>query len=312
MGRALAVALLVFCFGNLAAAQVPVPEAAKVVVEKYEAEASRISREHTALIAELKQKHAAQLDQLIAKAKDAGDLDGVLKLGEEKKKVARSEGPVGGTAPTAAASARRSYDEALKKGETDFKKTARAKLDDFLKELSEVEKAETKADRIASAKEVRAYRLDREKSGTSKPVIRENPLPDAPTGEWVDLLEWSEGVDWAPRGIDWNANVEGKPTKAGIRLKGASGVALPLPVIVDGDFDLDVEFTRNSGDDMSIVFPVGMHTMALVLAGNRFDLVGKIDGHWTDGNPTMKSPGRTVNGKRHRVKINVHDDRDQA
>ena len=71
--------------------------------------------------------------------------------------------------------------------------------------------------------------------------------PPAKPGEWIDLLEWSEGVDWAPRGIDWNANVEGKPTRDGITLKRKDISKIPLPAIIDGNYEMECEFTRKIG-----------------------------------------------------------------
>ena len=37
--------------------------------------------------------------------------------------------------------------------------------------------------------------------------------------EWVDLLEWSEGVDWNERGINWNQHVEGTVSRNGLTFK---------------------------------------------------------------------------------------------
>ncbi len=146
--------------------------------------------------------------------------------------------------------------------------------------------------------------------------------PPAKPGEWIDLLEWSEGVDWAPRGIDWNANVEGKPTKAGITLKQREFNHFPLPAIVDGDYEMECEFTRTKGDSQIVVFfPVGNHNLQLFLGFpvngnwsglNFIDGKANIDGdHAYDVNGTLR-PSLISSGKRHRIQIRVHHDGEKA
>ena len=68
---------------------------------------------------------------------------------------------------------------------------------------------------------------------SSSPPVRQ-PSQPGKAGEWIDLLEWSEGVEWEPRGINWNAHIEGKATRNGIRMKNAKEVRFPLPAIPMG------------------------------------------------------------------------------
>ncbi len=142
------------------------------------------------------------------------------------------------------------------------------------------------------------------------PTVTQTPPPAKP-GEWIDLLEWSEGVDWAPRGIDWNANVEGKPTKAGITLKRAPFMRFPLPAIIDGDYEMEVEFTRHAGNESaSVHFPVGIHTMRLELGGGAGSVsyVAFVDAKLFG----ERRPAPYSNNQPHRVFIRVRHDGDKA
>lgn len=148
------------------------------------------------------------------------------------------------------------------------------------------------------------------------------PVNDSPTAtkstEWVDLLEWSEFPDWKLRGaIDWNANVEGKPSREGITLKSDICNRFPLPAIIDGDYELEVEFTRHDGDQaVGVFFPVGNHNMHLEFGTDDGAAagVGWIDGKWFSdfGNPTRRRPSPVSNDVRHRINVRVQNDGSQA
>lgn len=85
-------------------------------------------------------------------------------------------------------------------------------------------------------------------------------------GEWVNLLEWTADVDWSPLGIPWNDHLEGSPSKQGITLRNAPHRRFPLACVVDGDYELEVEFKRVSGHEpVAVYFPVGIHTLRLLL-----------------------------------------------
>ena len=136
--------------------------------------------------------------------------------------------------------------------------------------------------------------------------------PPAKPGEWIDLLEWSEGVDWAPRGIDWNQFLDSPATKDGIKLKAARVARFPLPAIIDGDYELEIDFTRHDVVEcVGIYFPVGIHNLFLELSslyeGPGTDGVGYIDGKGTPRQPT-----RVVSNVRHRVRITVQQTQDSV
>ena len=57
-------------------------------------------------------------------------------------------------------------------------------------------------------------------------------------GEWVDLLEWAEGVDWAPRGINWNESLEGEADAEWNYAEAPSKCnRFPLAAVIDGDYE---------------------------------------------------------------------------
>lgn len=133
-------------------------------------------------------------------------------------------------------------------------------------------------------------------------------------GEWVDLLEVAENIDWAPRGIRWNDRLERPPTRSGIALKPLPHNRFPLPVTIDGNYDMEVEFTRHEGEDaVLVVFPVGKHNMHLELgAASRLSGVRWIDGFTEEQNSTGRRAATLNNNQPHRLLIRVRSDADLA
>lgn len=304
------------CWGLPSTAQSQVPESAKAVVERYEASIEELSQEYRSSLETAKQRNREQLGQLIEKFKKAGDLDSVLSLEEELTKVAQSDSSIAGKPPVAATVARRGFEDALRKADADFKKKARLKMELLLKELTELEKSETKADRIASAKEIRDFRLEREKAGPAKPTVMGVSPSDDSVGEWVDLLKWNAGFDWAPRGINWNANLAEPPTQRSLKFKAVpgDGVNYPLPAIVEGDYELVAEFTRLSGqEDVGLNLPVGIYNVTVAFSSlGQFDGIGAVDGRWLIDSESSRKPSRIQTGKRHRVRVVVNRNAGQA
>jgi hypothetical protein len=140
------------------------------------------------------------------------------------------------------------------------------------------------------------------------------PLPNA--GEWIDLLEFAEGIDWKPRGIDWNDNVEGAPGKNGITLKARWCNRFPLPAIIDGSYELEFEFTRLDGNDgVGVFFPVQNHNMHLQFGMNigRLDALRFIEGNRSEQSPLERQPSSlTANNQRHAVHVKVEIDGNEA
>lgn len=130
-------------------------------------------------------------------------------------------------------------------------------------------------------------------------------------GQWVDLLEWTEGADWSNSGKNWNDQIEGKPSKNGIKLKNGQYVHFPLSAILDGDYDMDVVFTRHEGaDDADIQFPVGIHTVLMALSADsgRLSYVTRVNGT----SDLERRPGTFSNKEPHRVLIRVRRDGEKA
>lgn len=79
------------------------------------------------------------------------------------------------------------------------------------------------------------------------------------------------------RGHDRNENCEGTPGKAGITLKPTKGLQniIPLPAIIEGDYDMEVEFTRHEGHhSVEVFFPVDSKNIHLLLGASS----GKVEG----------------------------------
>jgi serine/threonine protein kinase len=144
-----------------------------------------------------------------------------------------------------------------------------------------------------------------------------SPIPDPGSDEvatsgWIDLLEWSEGIDWKSRGYDWNENCEGTPGKAGITLKPTKGLQniVPLPAIIEGDYDMEVEFTRHEGHhSVEVFFPVDSKNIHLLLGASSGKVEGMlgVDGKslLAEKNGEPRNAFAITNNKRHRISIRV-------
>ena len=145
----------------------------------------------------------------------------------------------------------------------------------------------------------------------STPSVSPQSSQPAKLGEWTDLLEWAVGVDWAPRGINWNDNIEGKAARGGIKMKSAPAMRFPLPAIIDGDYEMEIEFRRAKGEEaVAIYFPVGIHTMRLLLGTDtgKVSHVSFVD----EKEFGERRPAPITNDQPHRVVIRVRRDGNKA
>ncbi|MDB5343800.1 MAG: hypothetical protein JWP89_2177 [Schlesneria sp.] len=152
----------------------------------------------------------------------------------------------------------------------------------------------------ALKKQQLAKRLEEISASQNDAATRQSPK------QWIDLLEWAEGVDWAPRGINWNEHVVGKPGKDGITLRSPNWSCFPLPAIIDGDYEMEVEFKRVSGlETVGVYFPVGTKTLIFrVSHGGAYSGVG-----FVDGKMFRERSEEVSNNQLHRIVIRVkHDD----
>jgi hypothetical protein len=89
-------------------------------------------------------------------------------------------------------------------------------------------------------------------------------------GEWVDLLAWTEDIDWKQRGgYDWNVNLMSPPSRNGLTIKYGKYNRYPIAAILDGDYELEFEFKRFSGGQVvTVFFPVGIHNVQFEVGNN--------------------------------------------
>jgi hypothetical protein len=135
------------------------------------------------------------------------------------------------------------------------------------------------------------------------------PGSSFPHDMWVDLLEYADMK--SGEGKFYQSDVDPwRQTSDGIVGSKASGF-LPLSVSINGDYDLETQFTRSKRYDVVfLTFLVGRRPCALALAlgtGTRhrfLALNGRID-QSSKPNLTEVLPGTIVNDQRHTVLIQV-------
>jgi serine/threonine protein kinase len=133
---------------------------------------------------------------------------------------------------------------------------------------------------------------------------------ELPNNKWIDVLPYTD-VDRDRVSDLWEVR------KDGIGCKGTNGYPrISLPVAVHGDYDLELEFTRNSGEGLiRILTPVGDKNLAqtLLAAGNgRLYGFNEFNGHGLadNGNPSATRTKPLNNGERYTVRtgIRLHGD----
>jgi len=145
-------------------------------------------------------------------------------------------------------------------------------------------------------------RLD-ELAGTEKPGRTTgggNVLP----GRWVDLFRW---VDVQ------RDSVQGRwlPTPAGLAVASGPANRLMLPVEIQGDYDLEVAFTRTAGDDMiGLVLPVASTSCLTFVSGwsGRFRGIELVNGQGGNNNEATRRPGTVVDRQRYTLLVSVRTD----
>ncbi len=123
------------------------------------------------------------------------------------------------------------------------------------------------------------------------------PGEELPVGQWVDVL----GM----------VDVEGDKflgtwSRQGNAVTGSGG-HVTLPVLLEGSYEFEVTFTRNTGGDLlCFTIPVGSRVCQLNLAahGNQFSGLDLIGGKLLVENES-KRPGALVNGRRYTIRYEV-------
>src|SRR5438874_12500290 len=105
--------ILLTMAGVAVAADVAPPTAAAPAKERFDAATAKLRKQHAAAVADAAAVFAQKINALIAKAKDGGNLDEVLKLKSEKEKVAKGDATRGLSLPADAVTARQTYDTAV-------------------------------------------------------------------------------------------------------------------------------------------------------------------------------------------------------
>jgi serine/threonine protein kinase len=133
-----------------------------------------------------------------------------------------------------------------------------------------------------------------------------------PPGEWVDVLPQAD-LDRDRVSDLWERRGDG------VGCHGTSGYPrLMLPVTLAGDYDLEVEFTRNFGrGPIVIVVPLGdKNAIDYILSGSLGGVHGfnSYDGHdlQDSRNPSAHRPGTLLNGKRYTVSFQIRGAADPA
>lgn len=141
---------------------------------------------------------------------------------------------------------------------------------------------------------------------------------EAASEKWIDLLDWAEGGDWKPWGIDWNSHVTEPPSTGGITFEPGGEDPLhrfPLPAIVDGDYDAEFSFIRHSGTEaVGVYFPVGGHNLHLGFGGanEKTASISSIGGKNYSKSPLSREPSPVENGVPHRIAIRVRHHGERA
>jgi hypothetical protein len=135
---------------------------------------------------------------------------------------------------------------------------------------------------------------------------RGNTKPAPPRfkpGQWVDVLRLIDTKRDAVAGA-WKVN------GAGLNVASGTGARIVVPVMIDGGYDFDAEFTRTMGaGSINFIIPVGSHACMAVLGGWKGGASGLMDVDGRDamnpGNPIAVRPGPIETGHRYRASVRV-------
>lgn len=138
------------------------------------------------------------------------------------------------------------------------------------------------------------------------PTGEPQPGEDLPPGVWIDVLKWAD-VDWGPPVGRWARRAEEIVASHTPWTPAEGHSRLALPIALEGDYDLRMEFTRTNHPFMvGTILPVGSRQVTMVFdqgspddkaAGLEF-----IDGKGLRSNPTTKQgPPVLTNGQRYTV-----------
>jgi tetratricopeptide (TPR) repeat protein len=126
------------------------------------------------------------------------------------------------------------------------------------------------------------------------------PAAAVAAGQQMDLLELVDPQQDASAGR-WTKTQEGLRSARMIN-------RIALPVDIDGDYDLELRFTREEGEDSINVFlPVGQSDVGLIVCGFQSNISGLdlIDGQRADTNVTRTQKLKMQTGQAYRLNVRV-------
>lgn len=150
-----------------------------------------------------------------------------------------------------------------------------------------------------------------------RPPEKAVPGEHLPVGQWVDLLPYAD-VAWGRVWGKWERRGEEIVAQRALWVAGKDHPRLGLPVEIEGNYDLQVEFTRTEDVNMvGIVLPVGSRRATVVFdegaSNEKAAGIEPIDGLGARNNPTAKrSTGFLTNGQRYVVLCHVCADGQQV
>jgi len=130
-----------------------------------------------------------------------------------------------------------------------------------------------------------------------------NGSVEFPMNRWVDLLRLIDPT---------TEEVNGKWSRDGVEISCQKNwyARIEAPVAIDGEYDLETEFTRTDGsNDVNTIIPVGWQQCDVVMSGweGKASGLALVDGRQpeNDDNPASTHPGTLENGHRYKVLISV-------
>lgn len=128
---------------------------------------------------------------------------------------------------------------------------------------------------------------------------------ELPQDQWIDLLELVDVRRDGTRG-GWK-QTDGEIATA------EPFSQLMFPVRLQGAYDVEVELTRESGDDaLGVILPVATRACNVILSGWHGDASGlqMIGGRDARSNPTKRRPATLMNGRRYVLSVSVRPEGD--
>ncbi|MBM4017880.1 MAG: hypothetical protein FJ288_06045 [Planctomycetes bacterium] len=133
------------------------------------------------------------------------------------------------------------------------------------------------------------------------PAPREKPAP--PVQQWIDLLALVDPARDAVLG-DWSLK------EGSLVMTGPGSTRLAIPVAIDGDYQLQVEFAQMRGDnEVAFILPVRSRATALLIGKDVRQRSGLF---WAEKGDTMVSPAPLKMREPHALEVTVRADKGSA